>query len=70
MHGVALWRRTDLKRLIAERVGVVWCERTVGKILHRLGFSRISSRPRHPARDERIVTEFKKLRGHAEGPLG
>ena len=60
VHGVVRWRRIDLKQIIAERFGVVYHERTVGKILHRLGFSHISARPRHPAQDERIVTEFKK----------
>src|SRR5215212_9408982 len=60
VHGVVRWRRIDLKHLIAERFGVVYHERTVGKILHRIGFSHISARPRHPAQDERIVTEFKK----------
>ena len=60
VHGVVRWRRIDLKHLIAERFGVVYHERTVGKLLHRLGFSHISARPRHPAQDERIVAEFKK----------
>ncbi len=62
VHGVVRWRRIDLKQIIAERFGVVYHERTVGKILHRLGFSHISARPRHPAQDERIVAEFKKTR--------
>ena len=60
VHGVVRWRRIDLQRLIAERFGVAYHERTVGKILHQLGFRRISARPRHPAQDERIVAEFKK----------
>jgi putative transposase len=60
VHGVVRWRRVDLQHLIAERFGVTFHERTVGKILHRLGFSHISARPRHPAQDERIVAEFKK----------
>ena len=60
VHGVVRWRRIDLKHLIAERFGVAYHERTVGKILHRLGFSHISPRPRHPAHDQRIVAEFKK----------
>ena len=58
--GVVRWRRIDLQRLIAERFGVAYHERTVGKILHQLGFRHISARPRHPAQDERIVAEFKK----------
>ena len=60
LHGVVRWRRIDLKHLIAERFGVVYHERTVGKILHQLGFRHISARPRHPAQDERSVAEFKK----------
>ena len=60
VHGVVRWRRIDLQQLIAERFGVTYHERTVGKILHQLGFSHISARPRHPAQDERIVAEFKK----------
>ena len=60
VHGVVRWRRVDLKGLIAERFGVDYHERTVGKILHQLGFAHISARPRHPAQDERTVAEFKK----------
>ncbi len=60
VHSVVRWRRIDLQHLIAERFGVVYHERTVSKILNRLGFSHISARPRHPAQDERIVAEFKK----------
>ena len=61
LHGVVRWRRIDLKRLIAERFGVAYHERTVGKILHQLGFSHVSARPRHPAQDARIMAEFKKI---------
>jgi transposase len=60
VHGVVRWRRIDLKQLIAERFGVVYHARTVGKILHQLGFSHISARPRHPVQDERVVAAFKK----------
>ncbi len=58
--GVVRWRRVDLKRVIAERFGVDFHERYVGKLLKKLGFSHISARPRHPAQDERIVEAFKK----------
>jgi len=60
VHGVVRWRRVDLQRLIAERFGVVYHERTVGKILKQLGFSHISARPRHPAQDGQTVAAFKK----------
>jgi transposase len=58
--GVVRWRRIDLKHVIAERFGVDFHARYVGKLLHKLGFSHISARPRHPAQDERIVEAFKK----------
>ncbi len=60
VHGVVRWRRADLKHLIAERFGVAYHERTIGKILKALGFSHISARPRHPAQDQRTIEAFKK----------
>ena len=66
--GVVRWRRVDLKRVIAERFGIAFHERYVGKLLKKLGFSHMSARPRHPAQDERIVRLSKKLLTHAERP--
>jgi transposase len=65
--GVVRWRRVDLKRVIAERFGVDYHQRYVGKLLKKLGFSHISARPRHPAQDGRIVEAFKK-RARVGGP--
>src|SRR5271163_1498082 len=48
-NGVVRWRRIDLKRVIAERFGVEFHPRYVGKLLKKLGFSHISARPRHSA---------------------
>jgi hypothetical protein len=45
--GVVRWRRMDLRRIIAQRCGVGFHERYVGKLLKKLGFSHISARPRH-----------------------
>jgi transposase len=59
--GVVRWRRVDLKRVIAERFGVEFHERYVGKLLKKLGFSHMSVRPRHPCQDERIVEAFKNV---------
>ena len=58
--GVVRWRRVDLQRVIATRFGVDYHERYVGKLLHKLGFSHMSARPRHPAQDAPIVEAFKK----------
>jgi transposase len=68
VHGVVRWRRIDLQRVIAERFGIDYHERTIGKILKQLGFSHISARPRHPMQDGQTIAAFKKLRPHARGP--
>ena len=58
--GVVRWRRIDLKALIEARFAVRLHERSVGKVLRRLGSSRISVRPRHPKADEAAQEAFKK----------
>jgi transposase len=58
--GVIRWRRVDLKRVIEARFGVVYSERTISDLLARLSFSYISSRPRHPRQDQRVLEGFKK----------
>jgi transposase len=60
VHGVVRWRRLDFAAVIAERFGVTLAERTVGKLLHRLGFVRLSVRPRHPAHDAAAQQAHKK----------
>jgi len=60
VDGVVGWRRVDLKRLIGERYGVEYHERTVGKLLNRLGFCRLSPRPVHPKADPAAQEAFKK----------
>jgi transposase len=58
--GVVRWRCCDLRRVIAERFEVEVHERTVGKLLRRLGLSRLKPRPHHPKRDEAAQEAFKK----------
>src|SRR3982751_2363146 len=58
--GVVRWRRTDLRALIEARFAVRLHERSVGKILRRLGFTRLSVRPKHPKADEAAQEAFKK----------
>jgi transposase len=58
--GVVRWRRVDLQALIEARYGVARHERSVGEVLRRLGFSRVSVRPRHPKADEAAQETFKK----------
>ena len=60
VDGIVRWRRIDLKRVIAERFSVDYCERYVGTLLRKLGFSHISARPRHPAQDAETLAAYKK----------
>jgi transposase len=46
-HKVVRWRCKDLRDEIARRFGVEMHERTVGKLLARLNFSKVSVRPPH-----------------------
>ena len=61
VHEFVRWRRVDLQQIVAERFGVAYHERTIGKILKQLGFSHVSARPRHPAKDEETVAAFKNV---------
>jgi transposase len=59
-HGVVRWRRIDLARQIKRQFGVVLAERSVGSLLRRLGFRRLSVRPRHPGQDASAQEAHKK----------
>jgi len=45
VHGVVRWRRIELAQVMHSEFDVVLNERTVGKLLRKLGFSRMSVRP-------------------------
>jgi transposase len=60
VDGVVRWRRVDLQRVVKERYGIDYHERTIGKLLKALGFSHISARPRHPMQDGRTIEAYKK----------
>jgi transposase len=58
--GVVRWRRIDLKRVVEERFGVVYSERSISDLLAALSFSHISGRPQHPKQEGRVIEAFKK----------
>jgi transposase len=58
--GVVRWRRVDLRALIETRFEVHLHERSIGKVLHRLGFARLSVRPKHPKADEAAQAAFRQ----------
>ena len=59
-HKVIRWRLVDLRDEIARHFGVQIHERTVGKLMVRLNFSRISVRPKHPEQDAAVQEAHKK----------
>ena len=60
VDSVVRWRRIDLKEVIRGRFGVVYHERSVSRLLHELGFSHMSARPRHPGQDPEMLETYKK----------
>lgn len=61
VDGVVRWRRIDLCEVVDRRFGVRVAERTMGTILRRLGFVRLSARPCHPQSDAEAQAVYKKL---------
>jgi len=59
-HKIVRWRCIDLRDEIAREFGVRLHERTVGKLLVRLNFARVSVRPRHPEQDVAAQEAHKK----------
>jgi len=58
--GVVRWRCIDLCSVIRERFTVEVHERTVGKLLRRIGLTRLQPRPYHPKKDAAAQETFKK----------
>jgi len=57
--GVVRWRCRDLRERIEREFQVSFHERTIGKLLARLGFRRLSVRPQHPESDVAEQQAFK-----------
>lgn len=60
VDGVVRWRRADLAAKVSTEFGVTLAERTVGELLRRLGFQRLSARPQHPRQDVEALEAHKK----------
>jgi transposase len=58
VDGVVRWRCMDIQARIEDRFGVTLHERSVGKLVHRLRFARVSTRPRHPKADVAVQASF------------
>jgi putative transposase len=58
--GVCVFYAADIQRIIKSQFNVDYHVRSVRKILKRLGYSWLSSRPEHPKGDPAAREEFKK----------
>ena len=60
VHGVVRWRLVDLVQWIWDEFRITVSETTVGRVLHAMGYRKLSARPRHHAQDPEAATIFKK----------
>jgi transposase len=60
IHGVVRWRLIDLVQWLHEEFAVSLDETTVGRELKKLGYVKLSARPRHHAQNELAMEAFKK----------
>jgi len=60
IHGVVRWRLIDLVQWLHEEFSVSLDETTVGRELKKLGYVKLSARPRHHAQNELAMEAFKK----------
>lgn len=60
VDGVVRWRLYDLVQWLWEEFGVSVSRQTLGRELKRLGYARLTARPRHHAQDPHAIEDFKK----------
>jgi transposase len=60
IHGVVRWRLIDLAQWLYEEFGVSLDETTIGRILKKRRYAKLSARPRHHAQNELVMEDFKK----------
>lgn len=60
IHGVVRWRLIDLVQWLHDEFAVSLDETTVGRELKKLGYVKLTARPRHHAQNEFAMEAFKK----------
>lgn len=59
IHGAVRWRLMDLVQWLCEELAVSLDETTVGRELKKLGYVKLTARPRHHAQTEHASEAFK-----------
>ena len=60
VHGVVRWRLVDLAQWVWEEFQVTVAETTLGRVLRKMGYRKLSARPRHHAQNPEAAAAFKK----------
>ena len=60
IHGVVRWRLIDLVQGLHDEFAVSLDETTVGRELKKLGYVKLTARPRHHAQNELAMEAFKR----------
>ena len=61
VHGVVRWRIVDLCQWIWEEFRVVVAKQTLSRELRKMGYRKLSARPRHHAQADGAIEDFKKV---------
>ena len=60
IHGGVRWRLIDLAQWLYKEFTVSLDETTVGRVLNKYGYVKLTARPRHHAQDTEALEAFKK----------
>jgi transposase len=60
VHGVVRWRLVDLVQWVWEEFRITVSETSLGRVLHKMGYRKLSARPRHHAQNPEALAVFKK----------
>ena len=60
VHGVVRWRLIDLAQWVWEEFRITVSETTLGRVLRKMGYRKLSARPRHHAQNSHAAAAFKK----------
>src|SRR5260370_14715373 len=60
IHGVVRWRIVDLCQWLFEEFRVAVAEQTMSRELRKMGYRKLSARPRHHAQADGAIEDFKK----------
>ena len=66
VHGVVRWRIVDLCQWIFEEFRVVASQQTLSRVLRKMGYRKLSARPRHHDQAEGAIEDFKSLPARLE----